>query len=157
MVDIHVTHNVGPFAAKLAGAEGIVRQELATGVNRTASQGVARAKSLAAVKTGHMRRSIIAKPAAMSGSAITASYGPNAKNEKTGFPYPVAVEFGRRGFSARRGRYLRFEIGGRVIFARSVGPAAAQPFMRPSAQHVRTILPREMRAAVARIRARLGV
>jgi hypothetical protein len=29
--------------------------------------------------------------------------------------------------------------------------------MRPSAQRVRQILPREMRAAVARIRARLGV
>lgn len=152
---VEITHNIPPFAAKLRGAEGIVRQELATGVNRTGLQGVARAQSLAAVKTGHMRRSITLKPAAAAGSAITARYGPNAWNK--GFPYPVAVEHGRRGFSARRGRYLRFEINGRVIFARSVGPARAQPFMRPSAQHVRTVLPREMRAAVARIRARLGV
>lgn len=147
---VEITHNVGPFAAKLAGAQSIIRQELTTGVNRTGAQGVARAQSLAAVKSGHMRRSIT-----LTTGVMTAKYGPNAT--RNGFPYPVAVEKGRRGFSARRGRYLRFEIGGRVIFARSVGPARAQPFMRPSAQLVRQVLPREMRAAVARIRARLGV
>jgi hypothetical protein len=155
MVLVSVAHNANQYAARYAGAEGIVRRELTVAVNRTGLQGVARAQSLAAVKTGHMRRSIALKSAAPTGSAITASYGPNAWNN--GFPYPVAVEKGRRGFSARRGRYLRFVINGRVIFARSVGPARAQPFMRPSAQHARAILPREMRAAVARIRARLGV
>lgn len=153
-MDVQITHNVGPFASKLAGASGIVGQELAAGVNRAGAQGVMVAQSLAAVKTGHMRRSITLQPASAS-PAPTARYGPNAWNN--GFPYPVAIEKGRRGFSARRGRYLRFVIGGRVIFARSVGPARAQPFMRPSAQRVRQILPREMRAAVARIRARLGV
>ena len=147
---VEITHNIDPFVAKLSGAEGIVKDELTTGVHRTGVQGVARAQSLAAVKTGHMRRSIT-----LTTGVLTAKYEPNAT--RNGFPYPVAVEKGRRGFSARRGKFLRFEIGGRVIFARSVGPARAQPFMRPSAVLVRQVLPREMRAAVARIRARLGM
>lgn len=147
---VEITHTIGPVAARLGGAGAVVRDEATIAVHRTGQQGVARAKSLARVQSGTMRRSIT-----MTAGVMTASYGPHAT--RNGFPYPVAVERGRRGFSARRAKVLRFVVGGRTLFRRRVGPARARPFMRPSADLVRQVLPREMRAAVARIRQRLGV
>ena len=48
----------------------------------------------------------------------------------TDLPYAGFVENGRPGFSAAPGKVLRFEIAGRVVFCKSVGPAAAQHYMQ---------------------------
>ena len=48
-------------------------------------------------------------------------------------PHAYWVEHGRKGFKAKNAKALRFEVGGRVIFRKSVGPAAPRPFMQPAA------------------------
>ncbi len=47
-------------------------------------------------------------------------------------PYGGWVEYGRGPVHARPGGFLRFVINGAVFFRKSVGPAAARPFMRPA-------------------------
>lgn len=46
--------------------------------------------------------------------------------------YAVHVEFGRGPVEAQEAEALRFVIDGEVVFAKSVGPAEPQPFMRPA-------------------------
>jgi hypothetical protein len=47
-------------------------------------------------------------------------------------PHSVFVERGRGEVHAAPGKYLRFEVGGRVVFARKVRPARPRPFMAPA-------------------------
>jgi len=47
-------------------------------------------------------------------------------------PFAHFVEFGRGAITAKNGKVLRFEVGGQVLFRRSVGPAKAHPFMAPA-------------------------
>lgn len=143
-----IQHNIDPFAAQLRQAPGIIREEFLRSTDRLTLQGVAIAQGIVAVKTGHLRRSIAHKAAVWSGGA-RGEYG-------TATPYARAVEFGRRGFSARAGGYLRFMGTSGIVFTKSVGPAAAQPFMRPSAERLRPLVNREYRAAMQRAGIRLG-
>lgn len=136
------------FAVAMAKAPTVIREELLTSTNRLTLQGVAYASALTPVRTGHLRRNNAAKAAVWSGGAV-GSYG-NAT------PYAPAVENGRRGFSAGPGKMLRFTIGGQVLYRKSVGPAAARPFIRPSAARLRPLVPREYRAAMQRVMARIG-
>ena len=46
-------------------------------------------------------------------------------------PYSRFVEHGR-GPIAAKGKALRFEVGGKVLYRKSVGPAKARPFMAPA-------------------------
>jgi hypothetical protein len=41
----------------------------------------------------------------------------------SGFPYFWSVDRGRRGFGPRSAQALRFEIGGKFVFAKRVGPS----------------------------------
>lgn len=64
--------------------------------------------------------------------------------------YADYVENGRRGFSMGD-KVLRFEINGRVVFARSVGPAAPRPFMAPARVHLEEVGPKHLDRAIARM------
>lgn len=150
MVNIEVTiPDLPDFIGDMVGAEASVRQELVTGVNRTALQGEALAKRGAPVRTGQLRRSIAATPASASAGGVTATYG-------TATPYAPYVEYGRGPVVAGPGKVLRFEVGGRVLYRKRVGPARPRPFIGPTVMQVRSILTREVDAAVIRILARLG-
>jgi hypothetical protein len=46
--------------------------------------------------------------------------------------YAVFIEFGRGPVEAQDAEALRFTVDGETVFAKSVGPAPAQPFMRPA-------------------------
>ncbi len=48
-------------------------------------------------------------------------------------PHAAYVEHGRGSITARKGHFLRFEVSGRVVFARRVKGVRARPFMRPAA------------------------
>jgi len=65
--------------------------------------------------------------------------------------YAKFVENGRPGFSASPGKVLRFEIAGRVIFCRSVGPAAAQHFMANARDAAKQHAHKFVEAAVNRL------
>lgn len=138
------------FAGKLAGAQQVVQREMIAATNRLTLQGVAFAMQATPVRTGHLRRSNAAEPATFGGGVVTGKYG-NAT------PYAPPVEFGRRGFSAGPGKVLRFVVGGQVLYRKSVGPAAARPFIRPSVARLRPLVPVEYGAALQRIIARLDV
>src|SRR5688500_16842391 len=116
MADFDITHNIDEFSNGMRKAPAIIREEFLRSTDRLTLQGEAFAKGVVPVRTGHLRRSIAMKPAVWAGGA-TGSFG-------TATPYARYVEFGRGPISARPGGYLRFTIGGRVIYAKRVGPAA---------------------------------
>jgi hypothetical protein len=64
------------------------------------------------------------------------------------------VEDGRGPIRAR-GKALRFTAGGKVLYRKSVGPATPRPFIRPSVEKLRPLVPREFEAAGQRIVARI--
>lgn len=47
-------------------------------------------------------------------------------------PWSSIVEHGRGPVYAKDGDFLRFMVGGRVVFTKRVGPARPRPFMRPA-------------------------
>lgn len=47
-------------------------------------------------------------------------------------PHAKYVEYGRGPIKAKEGSFLRFVSRGRVIYAKSVGPAKPHPFMGPA-------------------------
>jgi hypothetical protein len=116
--------------------------------DRLTLQGVAFAMAKTPVRTGQLRRANAAKPAVWAGGA-SGSYG-NAT------PYAKHVEFGRRGFSAGPGKMLRFTINGQTLYRKSVGPAAARPFIRPSVDRLRPLVAREYGAGLDRAIVRIG-
>lgn len=137
------------FGASMQRAPGIVREEMLRSTDRLTLQGVGFAQSLSPVRTSHLRRSIAHKPAVFAGGTVSGVYG-------TATPYARYVEFGR-GPVVARGKALRFTVGGKTVFAKRVGPAAARPFMRPSVARLRPLVGREYRAALQRVIARIGV
>src|SRR5690349_14933235 len=98
------------FSAKLAAAPRIVQTEMTRGIDRLTLQGEGFAKQAAPVKTGHLRRSITHTAATFGGGVARGTYG-------TATPYARYVEDGR-GPVVARGRALRFQIGGRTIYAK---------------------------------------
>lgn len=127
------------LASRMAGAEPIIRQCLLQGVDRAGKLVEGSAKGNAPVRTGHLRRSITSRAEAV-GSGAQAIVG-------TAVPYARWVEEGRGPVVARRGRFLRFEIGGRVIYARQVGPARGQWYMKRALQSNRGTIIRILRKA----------
>lgn len=64
--------------------------------------------------------------------------GPHAQSEK-GFPYPVVVDTGRRGFTPiPPKKLLRFMVGNVVVYTRKVGPFPGYHYV----QHTADELPR---------------
>ena len=47
--------------------------------------------------------------------------------------YPMAVEYGRKGFSAEPGKVLWFyALSGEIVFTKHVGPAKPRPYVQPA-------------------------
>jgi phage gpG-like protein len=126
----------------------VTKQELTWGVNQAALLGEREAKSLVGVKTGHLRRSIISTPASSVGGSVSAMYGTNTL-------YAKHHEFGTKPHTIvpRRAKALRFQAGGRTVFARKVNhPGTAGRFyMRNSRIKVQAALPRIGQSVLQRI------
>lgn len=131
----------------VSGAEPIVHAEMTTAMQRSVLTLEGRAKGLAPVKTGTLRRSItgVVRPG---GGTITGVVGTNV-------PYARYVEFGR-GPVVAKGRALRFTIGGRVLFRKRVGPAKANPFFRTAFAQSQAAILREFAEVIPRVARRLG-
>ncbi|RFU83610.1 HK97 gp10 family phage protein [Streptomyces triticagri] len=80
-----------------------------------------RARQRAPVDSGHLRASIR--------SAVRQEGGRIVGRVWTDVDYASIVHNGRGPVVPRRAKALRFQIGGRTIFARRVGPARGQPFL----------------------------
>jgi hypothetical protein len=77
--------------------------------------------------------------------------GQHERTIGTDLPYAEFVEHGRPGFSAAPGKVLRFEIAGRVVFCKSVGPAAAQHYMARAADAAAQHAHKFIEAAINRL------
>jgi hypothetical protein len=141
--------NLPKFTGPMRNARPIVERELLAATDRLTLLGEREAKRRVRVKTGHGRRSITSKKAVMRGGTAEGRYGTNVF-------YLRLLEKGRGPIRARNAQALRFVIGGRVLFRKSVGPAPARPFMAPSFAVVKARAPQEYRMAVSRIIRRLG-
>lgn len=137
------------FAGRWDGAEQIVGQELTRGIDRVTIRAEAITKQNTGVKSGHGRRSITHKPATFGGGVAKGSWGTNVW-------YMKIHENGRGSVVASPGKMLRFEIGGKVLFRKRVGPAAGRFMFRKAMIQVRPMVRREMQASAQRIASRLG-
>ena len=98
---------------------------------------VGKAQQLAPRDTGNMANQIGPPEVGRIGaSGVQVRIAANAQS-KDGFPYPYVIEHGRGPIEASPGKVLAFEVGGRMVFTKRVGPARAQPFMRPALQQSR--------------------
>jgi Bacteriophage HK97-gp10, putative tail-component len=147
-MDVEIdTAPIEAFAKRLQGAEPLVRQELGLAMQRSVLALENRAKGLAPVKTGTLRRSITSEVRSAGGS-ITGIVGTNV-------PYARYVEEGR-GPVVARGRALRFTVGGQTLFRKRVGPAKANPFFKTAVAQSAAAIAREFGLVIPRVARRLG-
>jgi hypothetical protein len=144
-MEIHIdSSQVNALAARYKGAPAIVRSEMLGAMKRSTFRLEGQAKKETPVKTGTLRRSITSNP-------VTPTLGVVGTN----VPYAKWVHNGRGPITAGPGKMLRFEIGGTVLFRKSVGPAKANPFMKRAMQSQRGAIRAEWQQMAARIAAKL--
>ncbi len=146
------TSDVQKFARDMLGAEPIIQDETMRAMTRSTTQVEADAKRFVPVDTHHLQRSITHQ-VQRTGAFIIGRVGSNV-------PYARVVEEGRGAITIRprRGRFLRFVIDGREIFARVVhqGPRAAKPYLKKSLQKNQTAINREFEQVIPRVMRRIG-
>jgi len=98
---------------------------------------VEKAKELVRVKTGALRRSI---------DMIRVE--PRHYLVRATARHAPWVERGRGPVEAKQAKALRFEVEGRILFRRRVGPARARPFLRPALEWARAQAPDLFRRTV---------
>lgn len=104
----------GPVAVRLRLAASSVEPETRQAVREAAEESVFIFRVKAPRRTGRLRKGIRA-----SVQGDTATITAHARS-RTGFDYVGVTRFGRRAITARRGHALRFVVGGRVLFRKSV-------------------------------------
>lgn len=125
------------FAANCRRAPEILAQENQTAGRQAGFLVVGKAQQLAPRDTGNMANQIgPPEVSRLGGTGVQIRIAASAQS-RDGFPYPIAVEEGRGPIEAGPGKVLAFEVGGRMVFTKRVGPARAQPFMRPALQQSR--------------------
>lgn len=138
------------FAESMGVAADALDDELGATAFKVAQEGARIAQGILAsngsVVTGDLYDSIQAQGGGMSGGVASASYGPT-DDEPARW-----VEFGRGPVYARPGGALKFQIKGRgpYLYRKSVGPAPARPFMRPSVARLRPLATKMFGEAVMR-------
>jgi hypothetical protein len=129
MTNVEWDMDLSPSAIA-AAVQPVLRKRIATLTRRIATQ----ARSDVPVRTGNLGRSIVEDPIVFIGpfrveSGVTATA-----------PYAAAVHDGSRPhvIRPRNGTALKFEMGGRVVFAKSVHHpgSKARPFLRNAAERV---------------------
>jgi len=131
------------LATHLDEAAKFIGPAVDSGVQTTALQIERSAREKVPVETGNLQ-----------GKIDTQKVGEGEYLVGTNVPYAPEVEFGRGpisagdnirglgnpgpqipgGISGDEAQALRFEIDGEVLYRKSVGPAEAQPFLRPALQ-----------------------
>ena len=139
------------FAELMAAAPDVVESEITTATDRVAIYGMGVSIKATPWKTGHLRRSHAQIPTSYSAGYARGGWG-NA------VPYAEYVEEGRGPVVAKNAKALAFtpKGGKNVIFRKSVGPAAAQPFMEPGREAAESRMDAEFSGAITRIVEALG-
>lgn len=147
-----------PFAARLRGAQSVLRSELTTAMRRIVIAGQTLSRGLAPVDTGRLRDSITGRVTAVGGD-VRGSWG-------TSLPYAEAVEEGRRagapmppqgallGWMGRHGIEASLEF----VVRRAIGRRGtkARWFLRDAKERVAPVVERELSAGLGRALDRIG-
>jgi|GEM_PF-3600137 len=163
-----IDSNISALAWNMNIKSKALKPAIGDGLDEAAKMGVQQEKALLTPhsKTGGLMGSVQWFPEGNWGRI----FGPT----KTG-AQPMAIEFGRKSFCAKglregapnKGDFfsktsgainiahaLRFEYKGKMIFTRCVGPAKAQPYVRPTRTSMKVLFPRIMQT---RVRAALSL
>jgi len=135
------THEVTAFVRLLNSASAGVTDEMRDATERATGMLMNEARQMVRVRTGETRRMIGRTVRVVSGSAVG--------EVRSAAPWSRYLEHGRGPIEAAPGRVLRWvSPTGAVIYARRVGPAAAQPFMAPALAATRIRIRAEYQGAV---------
>lgn len=127
----------------------VIDESMEPVLNEATARGYGRMYSLTPVKTGALRASLFGRVVDQTKIEIgaTALHG-------------VYVEYGTRPHEIRpvRAKFLRFEIGGKVIYTKLVRHPGtrAQPFVRPAAKLIRSLIPELMWREIKRFLKGMG-
>lgn len=135
------------FARNAGLAADVLEREMARTTNALAAEGLGFAKEYAPVDGGNLSNAIHLQETASPGS-LTASWGVNEVE------YAYMREFGGT-IVPRNGKYLVFEIGGQLIFAKSVTQTGTR-YMNRSADSVEPLMQGAYDKAVERALAAFG-
>ena len=153
-LDIDVSEIVA-LATRSAAAPAHITRELSA-AGRASGLAVERlAKSLIPVKTGNAKALTRMEPVSASASGVTVLIVSTAQSAN-GFPYPIALEYGRRGFGPTRAKVLHFVTGGKEVFTKRVGPAKATPFMQPALDRSVAFIEKQFADAYERVLVYVG-
>jgi hypothetical protein len=100
--------------------------------------------------SGRLGQSAVVEGTERAGFSFTTRVVWNAKSD-SGFPYAKVHHDGRNGFTVKNAKALRFMVGGDVIFAKRVGPAAGTKYAERGLQAARPRIAAEHNRAAARI------
>lgn len=142
------TSEITALANRMEGAPRIIQAELTEAMREGTQLVTQRARQIAPKgKTKELSRRITPEVRVL-GLNVEGIVTAQARHSRW-------IEEGRGPVVARRAKALRFEVGGQVLFRKSVGPAAAQPFMRPALRQselqIRTAFRDATRRAIARL------
>lgn len=117
----------GPAAleARLEAFESALDDELFEAMEELGLRIEATARRLVPVSSGRLRSSLSHDVQREGASTIVLHVGTNVE-------YAPHVEYGRGAITASGDGVLHFTIEGEEIFVKSVGPADAQPYLRPA-------------------------
>ncbi len=148
-LDIDVSE-ITALASRSNAAPAHIARELNT-AGRASGLAVERlAKSLIPVKTGNAKALTRMEPVQASASGVTVVIASTAQSAN-GFPYPIALEYGRRGFGPTRRKVLHFVTGGKEVFTKRTGPAKATPFMQPALDRSTAFIEKQFADAYERV------
>lgn len=147
------TADVERLARSLAGAEPVIRDEMAKAMTRSVLVVEGAAKRNAPVASGHLRRSITHE-VNRAGAILSGRIGTNV-------PYARRLEEGSGYVTIRpkTKQFLMFEIGGKTIFTKLVlqPPRRGLFFMRKALLTNREAISREFAQVAGRVEKRLGL
>ena len=108
------------------------------------------AKSLIPVATGNAKALTRMEPVEASASGVTVLVVSTAQSG-AGFPYPIVLEEGRKGFGPVSKKVLHFTVGGKEVFTKRVGPVAGRPFMQPALDRCKAFIEAQFKEAYERV------
>ena len=148
-LDIDVSEIVALAKRSEAAPAHITRELSAAG--RASGLAVERmAKSLIPVKTGNAKALTRMEPVEASASGVTVRIVSTAQSAD-GYPYPLVLEEGRRGFGPVTKKVLHFTVGGKEVFTKRVGPVEGRPFMQPALDRSKAFIEKQFKDAYERV------
>lgn len=139
---LSIESDVGSLARKLNTYPTKVKKGINSGLNETGKYAVQQEKAITTKnkKTGALARSI--------------TWISNGEYSRLVNPIMVDhgkyLENGRGPVFAKRAKALHFFIKGKEVFTKSVGPAKAQPFVKPTRDALNVMYPRIMETEISK-------